>query len=201
MAIRRVWAGHRRAYGADKVWAPLKREGTPVARRTVERLMRDLGRRGVARGKASVRTAVGDAAGDRPLDLVARRFRAPAPNRLWVADLTYVKPHPRTYGAFVGILGQYVREEGVLTLEEAVAKLSGRCAAKLGLADRGTMAVGKKADLVLFSAERVREAATFQDPHHYAEGIEMVVVNGRVAVERGRHTGTLAGRVLRNARR
>ncbi|MDP8921781.1 MAG: amidohydrolase family protein [Chloroflexota bacterium] len=110
------------------------------------------------------------------------------------------KPHPRTYGAFVRILGHYVREGGVLTLEEAVARLSGRCAAKLGLADRGTVEAGKKADLVLFSAERVRETATFQDPHHYPEGIEMVVVNGRVAVERGQHTGVLAGRVLRNAR-
>jgi len=110
------------------------------------------------------------------------------------------KPHPRTYGAFVRILGHYVRDEGVLSLEEAVVKFSGRCAARLGLADRGTVELGKRADLVLFSAERVREAATFQDPHRYAEGIELVVVNGRVAVERGRHTGTLAGRVLRNPR-
>ena len=80
-------------YGADKVWAQLKREGTPVARCTVERLMRGLGLRGVVRGKASVRTTVADETDTRPLDLVARRFRAPAPNRLWVADLTYVKTH------------------------------------------------------------------------------------------------------------
>jgi putative transposase len=100
--IRRVWGEHRRVYGADKVWAQLKREGLPVARCTVERLMRALGLRGVIRGKASVRTTIGDEASSRPLDLVARQFRAPAPNRLWVADLTYVKTHSGwVYVAFV----------------------------------------------------------------------------------------------------
>src|SRR5215208_7209527 len=102
VAIRRVWGEHRRVYGADKVWAQLKREGIPVARCTVERLMRGLGLRGVTRGKTSVRTTIGDEASDRPLDLVARQFRAPAPNRLWVADLTYVKTHSGwVYVAFV----------------------------------------------------------------------------------------------------
>src|SRR5215217_5677577 len=101
-AIRRVWDEHRRVYGADKVWAQLKREETPVARCTVERLMRALGLRGVVRGKTSVRTTIGDEASERPLDLVARQFRAPAPNRLWVADLTYVRTHSGwVYVAFV----------------------------------------------------------------------------------------------------
>jgi N-acyl-D-aspartate/D-glutamate deacylase len=77
--------------------------------------------------------------------------------------------------------------------------MTGRCARKLGLTDRGAVEVGKKADLVLFSAERVREASTFQDPHQYAEGIEVVVLNGRVVVDHGTHTGTLAGRVLRRS--
>jgi putative transposase len=100
--IRRVWEEHRCVYGADKVWAQLKREGTLVARCTVERLMRGLGIRGVIRGKASVRTTVADETDNRPLDLVARQFRAPAPNRLWVADLTYVKTHSGwVYVAFV----------------------------------------------------------------------------------------------------
>jgi putative transposase len=101
-AIRRVWDEQRRVYGADKVWAQLKREGIPVARCTVERLMRQLGLRGVVRGNASVRTTIGDDASDRPRDLVARQFRAPVPNRLWVADLTYVKTHSGwVYVAFV----------------------------------------------------------------------------------------------------
>jgi putative transposase len=100
--IRRVWEEHRCVYGADKVWAQLKREGIPVARCTVERLMRGLGLRGVVRGKPSVRTTVADQTENRPLDLVARQFRAPAPNRLWVADLTYVKTHSGwVYVAFV----------------------------------------------------------------------------------------------------
>ena len=102
VAIRRVWEEHRRVYGADKVWAQLNREGTRIARCTVERLMRELGLRGVVRGKTFVRTTVGDAASDRPADLVARQFRAPAPNRLWVADLTYVKTHSGwVYVAFI----------------------------------------------------------------------------------------------------
>ncbi len=102
VAIRRVWDEHRRVYGADKVWAQLNREGTRVARCTVERLMRELGVRGVVRGQRSVRTTVADAAGDQPADLVARQFRAAAPNRLWVADLTYVKTHSGwVYVAFV----------------------------------------------------------------------------------------------------
>jgi putative transposase len=100
--IRRVWEEHPRVYGADKVWTQLRREEIPVARCTVERLMRQLGLRGVVRGKARIRTTIGDDASSRPLDLVARQFRAPAPNRLWVADLTYVKTHSGwVYVAFV----------------------------------------------------------------------------------------------------
>jgi putative transposase len=101
-AIRRVWDEHHQVYGADKVWAQLKREGVRVARCTVERLMRELGLHGVVRGQRQIRTTVGDEASDRPADLVARQFRAPAPNRLWVADLTYVKTHGGwVYVAFI----------------------------------------------------------------------------------------------------
>ena len=90
--VRRVWEANRRVYGADKVWAQLNREGVRVARCTVERLMRSLGIAGVVRGK-TVRTTWGDEVAERPADLVDRQFRAVAPNRLWVADLTYVKTH------------------------------------------------------------------------------------------------------------
>jgi putative transposase len=89
-AIRRVWDESFGVYGADKVWAQLKREGVRAARCTVERLMRALGLRGVARGKARARTTLADETAPRPADLVRREFRAPAPDRLWVADLTYV---------------------------------------------------------------------------------------------------------------
>ena len=108
--IRRVWTEHRGVYGADKVWAQLNREGTVVARCTVERLMRHLGLRGVVRGKRSVRTTLADELRLRPTDLVERQFRAPAPNRLWVSDLTYVKTHSGwVYVAFViDVFARYV---------------------------------------------------------------------------------------------
>ncbi len=106
--IMRIWSEHRRVYGADKVWAQLRREGVQVARCTIERLMRDLGIRGVVRGKI-VRTTFPDAAATRPADLVDRQFRAAAPNRLWVADLTYVKTHRR-----LGVCGLHRRR--LLTL-------------------------------------------------------------------------------------
>jgi putative transposase len=99
--IARVHAENFSVYGADKVWAQLNREGTRVARCTVERLMRDQGIRGVRRGRFK-RTTVAGPAADRPADLVERRFVADAPNRLWVADLTYVKTHTGwVYVAFV----------------------------------------------------------------------------------------------------
>jgi putative transposase len=109
-AIRRIWAEHFGVYGADKVWAQLKREGTRVARCTVERLMRLLGLRGVVRGKTSVRTTIGDDAAAQPADLVKRQFRAAAPNALWVADLTYVRTHSGwVYVAFVvDVFSRYV---------------------------------------------------------------------------------------------
>jgi putative transposase len=110
LAIQRVWTEHRGVYGADKVWAQLNREGERVARCTVERLMRALGLRGVVRGKRSVRTTFGDETAERPTDLVARQFRAAAPNCLWVADLTYVKTHSGwVYVAFIiDVFARYV---------------------------------------------------------------------------------------------
>jgi putative transposase len=109
-AIGRVFHEHLGVYGADKVWAQLKREGIRVARCTVERLMRGLGLRGVVRGRSRVRTTFGDEAVARPADLVARQFRATTPNRLWVADLTYVKTHSGwVYVAFIiDVFSRYV---------------------------------------------------------------------------------------------
>lgn len=89
--IARVHAENLSVYGADKIWAQLNREGTRVARCTVERLMRDLGLSGARRGRAFKVTTRSDERQHRPDDLVAREFKAPAPNRLWVADITYVR--------------------------------------------------------------------------------------------------------------
>jgi putative transposase len=100
--ILRVWEQNLSVYGADKVWDQLNKDGIRVARCAVERLMRDLGLQGCRRGRLWVRTTQGDEALERPADLVERRFRAPATNRLWVADLTYVKTHSGwVYVAFV----------------------------------------------------------------------------------------------------
>jgi putative transposase len=87
--IERVWHANMRVYGADKVWKQLRREGSDVARCTVERLMRKCGLRGVVRGKP-VRTTIGDKAAPRPVDRVNRQFQAQRPNQLWVSDFTYV---------------------------------------------------------------------------------------------------------------
>jgi putative transposase len=100
--IIRVHSENLEVYGADKIWAQLNREGTRVARCTVERLMRDLGLHGVRRGRSYKVTTHADERQHRPSDLVDRNFTAPAPNRLWVADLTYVKTHSGwVYAAFI----------------------------------------------------------------------------------------------------
>lgn len=100
--VARVFTENLSVYGADKIWAQLNREGIRVARCTVERLMGDLGISGARRGKAYQGTTEGDESLGRPRDLVDRDFRAPAPNRLWVADLTYVKTHAGfVYAAFI----------------------------------------------------------------------------------------------------
>jgi dihydroorotase/N-acyl-D-amino-acid deacylase len=108
-------------------------------------------------------------------------------------------PHPRWYGTFPRVLGSYVREKRVLALEQAVHKMTGMPAARLGLADRGRVAPGAFADLVVFDPATVADRATFEDPHRYPEGIDFVVVNGVLAVDAGRFTGARGGRVLRRA--
>jgi N-acyl-D-amino-acid deacylase len=106
------------------------------------------------------------------------------------------KPHPRSYGTFPRVLGEYAREQRVLSLSQAVHKMTGLPARRLGLRDRGVIRVGAKADLVVFDARRVADRATYEDPHRYPVGIEHVLVNGRFVVKDGEHTGSLPGRVL-----
>jgi N-acyl-D-amino-acid deacylase len=107
------------------------------------------------------------------------------------------KPHPRGYATFARILGHYVRDEKVLSWEQAVHKMAFRASQKLGLRDRGSIRVGNYADLVLFDPHTVRGNATFTDPHQFPTGISHVIVNGRIVVANGEHTGALPGRVLR----
>ena len=105
-------------------------------------------------------------------------------------------PHPRSYGTFVRVLGVYVREKQVLRLEEAVRKMTSLPAMRLGLPDRGILRPGMKADLVLFDPQRVRDTATFENPHQYAEGILLVVVNGQVIFDGKDMTAARPGRIL-----
>ena len=106
-------------------------------------------------------------------------------------------PHPRSYGAFVRVLGVYVRERGVLSLEDAVRKMTSLPAARVGLLDRGIVRPGMKADLAVFDPATVRDHATFAEPHAYAEGVAYVLVNGILVVDEGRLSGLRPGRVLR----
>ncbi|MGI9862313.1 D-aminoacylase [Moorella naiadis] len=104
--------------------------------------------------------------------------------------------HPRLYGTFVRVLGRYVRERKLLTLEEAVAKMTSRPAARLGLRGRGKVTAGYYADLVLFDPETIADRATFQEPARTPAGIKAVIVNGRLAYQDGQFTGELAGVAL-----
>jgi dihydroorotase/N-acyl-D-amino-acid deacylase len=106
-------------------------------------------------------------------------------------------PHPRAYGTFARVLGVYVREKQVLTLEDAIRKMAGFPAARLGLPDRGVLRPGMKADVVVFDPATVKDTATFEKPHQYAVGVSAVVVNGQVALENGKMTGARGGVALR----
>jgi N-acyl-D-amino-acid deacylase len=109
------------------------------------------------------------------------------------------KPHPRSYGTYVRVLGHYVRDERVLTLEEAVRKMTSLPAGRLGRSDFGRVAPGCQADLVAFDPDTVGETATYEDPHQYCRGVDYVVVNGQIVIDNGEDTGAAAGRVLRKS--
>jgi N-acyl-D-amino-acid deacylase len=106
-------------------------------------------------------------------------------------------PHPRSYGTYARVLGEYVREQGVLPLEEAVRKMTSLPASRLGRDDLGVIRTGARADLVIFDPERIADRATFRAPHRFAVGVELVVVNGQVVIDGGTDTGATAGTVLR----
>jgi len=105
-------------------------------------------------------------------------------------------PHPRSYGTFARVLGMYVRDLKVISLEEAIRKMTSFPAQRLGVLDRGLIRPGMKADIAVFDPARVRDLATFEKPHQYAEGFSFVIVNGQVVFEQGRMTAARPGRVL-----
>jgi N-acyl-D-amino-acid deacylase len=106
-------------------------------------------------------------------------------------------PHPRYYGTFPRVLGRYVREDHVLTLEDAIRKMTSANAAKVGILDRGILRPGMMADVTIFDAAHIIDMATYEKPHQYATGVEYVIVNGRVVLDHGQHTGARPGVILK----
>jgi len=131
-----------------------------------------------------------------PYMMVGSDGRAVAPRGI----LGRGKPHPRYYGTFPRVLGHYVREKGVLRLEEAVRKMTSLPAQRIGLRDRGLLKEGFKADITIFDPGRVKDEATFTDPHRFASGIPYVIVNGTIVVDNSEHTGVLPGKALRKGK-
>jgi N-acyl-D-amino-acid deacylase len=118
---------------------------------------------------------------------------APAPEGVFLNS----QPHPRAYGNFARLLGKYVREEGIIPLEQAIRRLTSQPASNLGIDRRGALEVGYYADVVVFDPAEIRDNATFEDPHQLATGVIHLFVNGEQVLKDGEHTGALPGRVVR----
>ena len=119
-----------------------------------------------------------------------------------VADygvLSKGKPHPRYYGTFPRVLGKYARDEKLFSLPSAIKKMTSLTAKKFGLKNRGQIKRGFFADLVIFDPDKVIDRATWGNPHQYPEGIEFVLVNGKIVINHGEHTGALPGRILKKS--
>lgn len=110
-------------------------------------------------------------------------------------------PHPRSYGTFPRVLGHYVREEKIISMEEAIWKMSEFPMKKLGVKDRGMIKKDSRADLVVFDPDTIIDRATYEAPHQYSSGILLVIVNGKLVIHDGVHTGARPGVVLRRGRK
>ncbi|MFI7277256.1 amidohydrolase family protein [Streptomyces sp. NPDC049879] len=190
-------------HGVPVEWDTIRISGSRDAAavgRTVDRLAAEAGR---APFDVFVALLLGDGLSTTILQLVGNEENVRAimrhPAHMGGSDglLAAERPHPRAWGTFPRYLGHYVRDEGVLGLEECVARLTGRPARRLRLEGRGRVAPGCHADLVLFDPGTVRDTATFEEPRQVAEGIAYVLVAGVTVMDGGRHTGALPGRVLR----
>jgi len=127
-----------------------------------------------------------------PLSMISSDSAAITPK----GPLGSSKPHPRYYGNIPKLFDEYVKKRKIMTLEEAIRKATSFPAQKLRLDDRGQISKGKWADIVVFDPDEIEPVGTFGDPHHFPKGIKMVLVNGVVTIENGKHTGALAGKIL-----
>ena len=105
-------------------------------------------------------------------------------------------PHPRGYGTNARVLSKYVRDEKIISLEEAIRRMTSLPAQKFQLKDRGLLKEGMAADVVIFDEAQVQDMATFEDPHQYSKGFKYIIVNGKTVVENGIHTGVRSGVIL-----
>jgi N-acyl-D-aspartate/D-glutamate deacylase len=119
------------------------------------------------------------------------------PYTMIASDGGHDLPHPRSYGTFPKVLGHYVRETNILNLEEAVMKMTSLPAKRMGLKDRGQIRKGFAADITIFDRNKIIDRSTYQQPDIYPEGIEYVIVNGSVALVKGKLTNNFTGEVLR----
>jgi N-acyl-D-amino-acid deacylase len=127
-----------------------------------------------------------------PYGMIGSDGSAVSPSGIWEKTV----PHPRFYGAFPRVVGHYVRR-GVISLQEAVRKMTSAPAQKIGFKDRGLLKKGYKADITIFNPEVVKDNATFIDPKRYPVGIPYVLVNGILVIDKGEHSAALPGKALR----
>jgi len=140
--------------------------------------------------------AVYHAISERDIERIMKRPYVMHASDANITEIGVGVPHPRCYGTFPRVFAVYVREKGILTLEEAVRKMTSLPAARIGIRDSGILSEGKRADIVIFDPAAIRDTATFADPHRYPEGIDYVIVNGEIVVDHGTVTGKLPGRII-----
>lgn len=126
------------------------------------------------------------------------------PFNMFASDATirtygYGMPHPRGYGTNARVLAKYVRDEKVISLEEAIRRMTSLPAQKFQLKDRGLLKEGMAADIVIFDEKEVQDISTFTNPHAYSKGFHFVIVNGVLTVENEKHLGVRAGKALKNS--
>jgi N-acyl-D-aspartate/D-glutamate deacylase len=106
------------------------------------------------------------------------------------------KPHPRAYGTYPRVLGRYVREKAIITLEDAIRKMTSLPAQRMAIQDRGLLKEGMHADITIFNPDTIIDKATYVEPHQFPVGVDYVLVNGYIVVERGKHSGALPGKII-----
>jgi len=136
--------------------------------------------------------------GDEDMERILRYPNTAIASDAGVRDFGVGMPHPRGYGTNPRVLAEYVRKRKILTLEDAIRRMTSLPARTFNLKDRGQLREGFAADLVLFDPEKVQDTSTYQAPHAYAVGFDYVIVNGQTAVAEGKITETRAGRILRH---